>query len=77
MIKKPFRCRFRSQVGDGAAVYEGRDFNEYGKTPKAVGEMFCVQQESIDNVYDIVPAVKQITIYEKYGHEGAMLYQNK
>lgn len=51
-------------------------FNEYGKTPKAVGEMFfAFNKEIIDNVYDIVPAVKpQIAMYEKYGHEGVRCY---
>ena len=51
-------------------------FNEYGKTPKAVGEMFfAFNKEIIDNVYDIVPAVKpQIAMYEKYGHEGVQCY---
>ncbi len=51
-------------------------FYEYGKTPKAVSEMFfAFNKEIIDNVCDIVPAVKpQIAMYEKYGHEGVRCY---
>lgn len=51
-------------------------FKEYGKTPKAVGEMFFrFNKEIIDNIYDIVPAVKpQIAMYEQYGPEGINSY---
>lgn len=51
-------------------------FKEYGKTPKAVGEMFFrFNKEIIDNIYDIVPAVKpQIAMYEQYGAEGINSY---
>ena len=51
-------------------------FNEYGKTPKAVAKMFfAFNKEIIDNIYDIVPAVKpQIAMYERYGHEGVRCY---
>ncbi len=53
-----------------------RYFNEQGKTPKAVAKMFFeFNKEIIDNVYDIVPAVKpQIAMYERYGHEGVQCY---
>jgi len=48
----------------------------HGKTPKAVAEMFTAfNRELIDNLYDIVPAVKpQIAMYEKYGLEGIRAY---
>lgn len=51
-------------------------FHEYGKTPEAVGEIFFeFNKEIIDNIYDIVPAVKpQIAMYEKYGYEGVKSY---
>lgn len=51
-------------------------FARYGKTPKAVSQMFFnFNREIIDHVYDIVPAVKlQIAMYEKYGTEGIMAY---
>lgn len=48
----------------------------YGKTPKAVAEMFLTFNKSImDSVADIVPSVKpQIAMYEKYGLEGIRAY---
>ena len=48
----------------------------YGKTPKAVAEMFIAFNKGlIDCLYDIVPAVKpQIAMYEKYGLEGIRAY---
>lgn len=51
-------------------------FEKYGKTPKAVGEMFYrFNKEIIDNIYDIVPAIKpQIAMYEQYGWEGVEAY---
>jgi orotidine-5'-phosphate decarboxylase len=51
-------------------------FNEYDKTPKAVGKIFFAFNKGIiDNIYDIVPAVKpQIAMYERYGHEGVQCY---
>lgn len=48
----------------------------YGKTPRAVGEMFFAFNKAIiDAIYDLVPAVKpQIAMYEKYGLEGIAAY---
>jgi len=48
----------------------------YGKTPKAVAEMFIAFNKGlIDSLYDVVPAVKpQIAMYEKYGVEGIRAY---
>jgi len=48
----------------------------YGKTPKAVSEMFVEFNKGlIDSFYDIVPAVKpQIAMYEKYGVDGINAY---
>jgi orotidine-5'-phosphate decarboxylase len=48
----------------------------YGKTAKAAAEMFLrFNQEIIDQVYDLVPAVKpQIAMYEQYGIEGLTAY---
>jgi orotidine-5'-phosphate decarboxylase len=48
----------------------------YGKTPKAVAEMFVAFNKAIiDSISDIVPAVKpQIAMYEKYGIDGLEAY---
>ncbi len=51
-------------------------FAEYGKTPKAVAEMFIeFNKNIIDDIADIVPAIKpQIAMYEKFGLEGLRAY---
>ncbi|HWQ79598.1 MAG TPA: orotidine-5'-phosphate decarboxylase [Anaerovoracaceae bacterium] len=48
----------------------------YGRTPKAAAKMFLrFNQEIVDHVYDLVPAVKpQIAMYEQYGIEGLLSY---
>ena len=48
----------------------------YGKTPKAVAEMFVAFNKGlIDSLHDIVPAAKpQIAMYEKYGIDGINAY---
>ena len=48
----------------------------YGKTPKAVAEMFLTFNKMIlDEVHDLIPAVKpQIAMYEQYGLEGLRAY---
>lgn len=50
----------------------------YGKTPKAVAEMFLTFNKAIiDQVWDLVPAVKpQIAMYEKYGLSGIAAYMD-
>ncbi|MCL1809912.1 MAG: orotidine-5'-phosphate decarboxylase [Clostridiales bacterium] len=50
--------------------------DSYGKTPKAVAEMFIAFNKGlIDGLHDIVPAAKpQIAMYEKYGLEGLRAY---
>lgn len=55
---------------------KNRMFELYGKTPKAVAEMFIEFNAAImDAVVDIVPAVKpQIAMYERYGLEGIRAY---
>lgn len=49
---------------------------EFGKTPKAIAEMFFEFNKGIiDAVADIVPAVKpQIAMYEQYGIDGIHAY---
>ena len=49
----------------------------YGETPKAAAEAFYeFNRVIIDNVCDIVPAVKpQIAFYEQYGADGIDAYQ--
>lgn len=51
-------------------------FMLYGKTPKAISEMFfSFNKGIIDHIYDILPAVKlQIAMYEKYGSDGIEAY---
>lgn len=48
----------------------------YGKTPKAVAEMFIKFNKAIlDEVAPLIPAVKpQIAMYEQYGLEGLRAY---
>ncbi|MEG0014134.1 MAG: orotidine-5'-phosphate decarboxylase [Cellulosilyticaceae bacterium] len=48
----------------------------YGKTPKAVAEMFLTFNKAIvDEIHDLIPSVKpQIAMYEKYGLEGLRAY---
>ncbi|SET08664.1 orotidine-5'-phosphate decarboxylase [Natronincola peptidivorans] len=51
-------------------------YEAYGKTPKAASGAFLrFNQEIIDAVHDLVPAVKpQIAMYEQYGAEGIQAY---
>lgn len=51
-------------------------FERYGKTPKAVAEMFyAFNCRIMDEIADIVPAVKpQIAMYERYGLDGLECY---
>lgn len=51
-------------------------FETYGKTPKAVAELFIrFNKAIIDEVAPFIPAVKpQIAMYEKYGLEGLRAY---
>ena len=51
-------------------------FEKYGKTPKAVAEMFIKFNKAIlDEVAPLIPAVKpQIAMYEQYGLEGLRAY---
>jgi len=51
-------------------------YDEKGKTPYAAAEaIFAFNRAMIDNVYDIVPAVKpQIAMYEQFGPAGLACY---
>lgn len=51
-------------------------FAEFGKTPRAVAEMFVeFNRLIIDATADLIPAVKpQIAMYERYGLEGLEAY---
>lgn len=51
-------------------------FAQFGKTPKAIAEMFVSFNKGIiDAIYDLVPAVKpQIAMYERYGIDGLSAY---
>lgn len=58
------------------AYIRGEMLEKYGKTPKAVGEMFFAFNKAIiDRIADLVPAVKpQIAMYERYGLDGLAAY---
>lgn len=57
-------------------VVKDKYFKKYGKTFKGAAEAILeFNKEIIDNVYDIIPAVKpQIAFYEQYGIEGLKVY---
>ncbi|MDR1018453.1 MAG: orotidine-5'-phosphate decarboxylase [Lachnospiraceae bacterium] len=50
----------------------GNAYSEFGETLKGASEaIFEFNKEIIDNVYDLIPAVKpQIAMYEEFGVEG-------
>ena len=52
-------------------------FAEYGETMKGAAEaVWLFNKEIIDNIYDLVPAVKpQIAMYEQFGIEGLLVFQ--
>lgn len=51
-------------------------FGRFGETPKGAAEAFYqFNMELIDEIYDLVPAVKpQIAMYEQYGADGIEVY---
>ncbi len=52
-------------------------FAEYGETLKGAAEaVWLFNKEIIDNIYDLIPAVKpQIAMYEQFGVEGLLVFQ--
>lgn len=52
-------------------------FAEFGETPEGAAEaVWQFNKEIIDNVYDLIPAVKpQIAMYEQFGVEGVRAFQ--
>ena len=52
-------------------------FSEYGETLEGAAEaIFLYNREIVDNIYDLVPAVKpQIAMYEQFGIPGLMAYK--
>ena len=52
-------------------------FAEYGETLKGASEaVWLFNKEIIDNIYDLIPAVKpQIAMYEQFGIEGLLVFQ--
>ena len=58
------------------AFIKAEMFEKYGKTPKAVAEMYLAFNKAIiDEVHDLIPAVKpQVAMYEQYGLEGLRAY---
>ncbi|MCM1145731.1 MAG: orotidine-5'-phosphate decarboxylase [Blautia sp.] len=52
-------------------------YAEYGETMKGAAEaVWLFNKEIIDNIYDLVPAVKpQIAMYEQFGIEGLVVFQ--
>lgn len=53
-------------------------YEKYGETPKGAAEAFYMfNKEIIDNIYDLIPAVKpQIAMYEQFGSAGIESYIN-
>lgn len=51
-------------------------YEKFGKTPKgAANAFFEFNKQIIDNVYDLVPAVKpQVAMYEQFGADGIQSY---
>ncbi len=52
-------------------------FEKFGETPEGAGEAIWQYNKAIvDNVYDLIPAVKpQIAMYEQFGIEGLIAYK--
>ena len=52
-------------------------FSEYGETLEGAGEAIWQYNKTIvDNIYDLIPAVKpQIAMYEQFGIPGMIAYQ--
>ena len=52
-------------------------FADYGETMKGAAEaVWLFNKEIIDNIYDLIPAVKpQIAMYEQFGIEGLLVFQ--
>lgn len=52
-------------------------FDEHGETLKGAAEAFWLfNKEIVDNIYDLVPAVKpQIAMYEQLGIEGLIVFK--
>ncbi|MCM1049276.1 MAG: orotidine-5'-phosphate decarboxylase [Clostridiales bacterium] len=52
-------------------------YAEYGETMKGAAEaVWQFNKEIVDNVYDLIPAVKpQIAMYEQFGVDGLVVYQ--
>lgn len=52
-------------------------YAEYGETPKGAAEAIWQYNKAIiDNIYDLIPAVKpQIAMYEQFGVEGMIAFQ--
>ncbi|MCL2388328.1 MAG: orotidine-5'-phosphate decarboxylase [Defluviitaleaceae bacterium] len=64
------------RLGQVPSHIKEKIFAKQGRTSQAVADIFfAFNKEIIDNIYDIVPAVKpQIAMYEQYGHEGFECY---
>ena len=54
-----------------------KSYDEYGETLKGAAEaVFEYNKGIVDNIYDIVPAVKpQIAMYEQFGIEGLAAFK--
>lgn len=59
------------------AHIQEKAFKEYGETLKGAGEaIWLYNKEIIDNIHDLIPAVKpQIAMYEQFGIEGLIAFQ--
>ncbi|MCM1388235.1 MAG: orotidine-5'-phosphate decarboxylase [Bacillus sp. (in: Bacteria)] len=59
------------------AHLQKKAFAEYGETLKGAAEaVWLFNKDIIDNIYDLIPAVKpQIAMYEQFGIEGLVVFQ--
>jgi orotidine-5'-phosphate decarboxylase len=56
---------------------KNRSFEEFGQTPEGAADaLWQFNKELIDNIYDVIPAVKpQIAMYEQLGIEGLIAFK--
>jgi orotidine-5'-phosphate decarboxylase len=56
---------------------KNRSFEEFGQTPEGAADaLWQFNKELIDNIYDVIPAVKpQIAMYEQFGIDGLLVYK--
>ncbi|MFP4697464.1 MAG: orotidine-5'-phosphate decarboxylase [Eubacteriales bacterium] len=76
-IQSPIVVGLDPKIGFVPNKLKEEAYKAYGKNLKAISEAFYeFNKRIIDNIYDLVPAVKpQVAMYEQYGIEGMMAYK--